>query len=202
MMQQPIGKIVKSNSHIDYVCQVFGVGETPQPPAPEDYSFGAFVAAELETNGGPGATLVGLIYNTLLMNPEFGALGPRLSPRSEVEVFAPDYLAETATLLGVISIGWFDAAGRAQQGVPALAATVNCPVRLLTQEEIVAFHAGADGQPQLRYAPQLLAQNHALVAPLLLSVIDRLGELFPQSRSRLAVMRNNVAWKSIVQPAG
>jgi hypothetical protein len=48
----------------------------------------------------------------------------------------------------------------------------------------------------------LLAQNHALVAPLLLSVIDRLGDLFPQSRSRLAVMRNNVAWKSIVQPAG
>lgn len=202
MMQQPIGKIVKSNSHIDYVCQVFSMGETPQPPAPQDYSFGAFVAAELETNGGTGATLVGLIYNTLLMNPEFGALGPRLSPRSEVEIFSPDYLAETATLLGVISIGWFDAAGRAQQGVPALAATVNCPVRLLTQEEIIAFHAGADGQPQLRYAPQLLAQKHALVAPLLLSVIDRLSDLFPHSRSRLAVMRNNVAWKSIVQPAG
>jgi len=201
-MQQPIGKIVKSNSHIDYVCQVFGVGETVQPPAPEDYSFGAFVAAELETSGGPGATLVGLIYNTLLMNPEFGALGPRLSPRSEVEIFSPDYLAETATLLGVISIGWFDAAGRAQQGVPALAATVNCPVRLLTQDEIIAFHADAHGAPQLRYTPQLLAQNHALVAPLLLSVIDRLSDLFPHSRSRLAVMRNNVAWKSIVQPAG
>ncbi|MFO7635415.1 MAG: hypothetical protein R6W76_22915, partial [Caldilinea sp.] len=79
-MHTPIGKIVKSNSHIDYVCQVYGFGETPQPPAPEDYSFGAFVAAELEQDGGAGATLVGLIYNTLLMNPEFGSLGPRLSP--------------------------------------------------------------------------------------------------------------------------
>jgi hypothetical protein len=202
MKHTPIGKIVKSNSHIDYVCQVFGVGETPQPPAPEDYSFGAFVAAELEPNGGAGATIVGLIYNTLLMNPEFGALGPRLSPRNEVEIFSPDYLAETATLLGVIGIGWIDGNGRAQQGVPALAATVNCPVRLLTDEDVHTFHADAAGQPQLRYAPQLLAQNHALVAPLLLSVIDRLGALFPQSRSRLAVMRNNIAWKSIVQPAG
>ncbi|MFO7635017.1 MAG: hypothetical protein R6W76_20890 [Caldilinea sp.] len=201
-MHTSIGKIVKSNSHIDYVCQVYGFGETPQPPAPEDYSFGAFVAAELETNGGGGATLVGLIYNTLLMNPEFGSLGPRLSPRNEVEIFSPDYLAETATLLGVIGIGWFDMAGRAHQGVPALAATVNCPVRLLGDDEVSAFHADAGGQPQLRYAPQLLAQNHALVAPLLLSVIDRLGELFPASRSRLTVMRNNVAWKSIVQPAG
>ena len=113
---------------------------------------------------------------------------------------AETLLPPRSRLVGLLTA--FDAAGRAQQGVPALAATVNCPVRLLTQEEIVAFHAGADGQPQLRYAPQLLAQNHALVAPLLLSVIDRLGELFPQSRSRLAVMRNNVAWKSIVQPAG
>ncbi len=202
MMHTPIGKIVKSNSHIDYVCQVFGVGEAPQPPMPEDYSFGGFVAAELEPNGGAGATLVGLIYNTLLMNPEFGALGPRLSPRTEVEIFSPDYLAETATLLGVISIGWFDADGAAHQGVPALAATVNCPVRLLDEIEVRTFHAGMDGEPQLRYAPQLLAQNHALVAPLLLSVIDRLSDLFPNSRSRLTVMRNNVAWKSIVQPAG
>ena len=88
MMQQPIGKIVKSNSHIDYVCQVFGVGETPQPPAPEDYSFGAFVAAELEANGGAGATLGGVIYNTLLMKPEFGALGPHPTPRSQGETLS------------------------------------------------------------------------------------------------------------------
>ncbi|MFZ1769266.1 MAG: hypothetical protein WAU00_08720 [Caldilinea sp.] len=47
MLHTPIGKIVKSNSHIDYVCQVFGVGETPLPPTPEDYCFGAFVAVEL-----------------------------------------------------------------------------------------------------------------------------------------------------------
>ena len=78
----PIGKIVKSNSHIDYVCQVFGQGETLHPPAPSAYGFGSFVAVELETPGASGRALVGLVYNTLLMNPEFGALGPRLSPRS------------------------------------------------------------------------------------------------------------------------
>lgn len=202
MTQTAIGKIVKSNSHVDYVCQVYGAGETWRTPAPEDYTFGAFVAAELEADGSTGPMLVGLVYNTLLMNPDFGALGPRLSPRSEVEVFSPDYLAETATLLGIISIGWFDGAGRAQQGVPALSATVNCPVRLLDDEEVKAFHMDASGQPQLRYASLLLAQNHVLIAPLLLSVIDRVGDLFPASRGRLAVMRNNVAWKSIVQPAG
>lgn len=200
MMHRPIGKIVKSNSHVDYVCQVYNSGETPHPPDPTDYAFGGFVAAELEAHS--GVALVGLIYNTLLMNPEFGSLGPRLSPRDEVEIFSPDYLAETATLLGVICIGWFDAQGQAHQGVPALAATVNCPVRLLSTDEIYAFHVDAAGEPQLRYTPLLLAQKHALVAPLLMAVIDRLSGLFPHSRNRLAVMRNNLAWKSIVQPAG
>jgi len=198
----PIGKIVKSNSHVDYVCQVYVFGEVPQPPDPADYGFGAFVAAELEPDGAGSPRLIGLIYNTLLMNPEFGSLGPRLSPRAEVEVFSPDYLAETATLLGIIGIGWVDGDGGCHQGVPTLAATVNCPVHLLDDDEIARFHANGSGQPQLRYASLLLAQNNALIAPLLLSVIDRLGALFPASRSRLAVMRNNVAWKSIVQPAG
>jgi len=197
-----IGKIVKSNSHVDYVCQVYGFGEVPKPPTPSDYTFGTFVAAELDSYGTGNQRLIGLIYNTLLMNPEFGNLGPRLSPRTEVEVFSPDYLAETATLLGVTGIGWVNGAGAVHQGVPALAATVNCPVRLLDDDEIIRFHADGSGQPQLRYASLLLAQNNALIPPLLLSVIDRLGTLFPASRSRLAVMRNNVAWKSIVQPAG
>ena len=197
-----IGKIVKSNSHVDYVCQVYGFGEVPNPPAPADYGFGAFVAAELDAGGAGSPRLIGLVYNTLLMNPEFGNLGPRLSPRVEVEVFSPDYLAETATLLGIIGIGWVDGNGAIHQGVPALAATVNCPVRLLDDNEITGFHADGSGQPRLRYASLLLAQNNALIPPLLLSVIDRLGALFPASCSRLAVMRNNVAWKSIVQPAG
>jgi hypothetical protein len=93
-----IGKIVKSNSHVDYVCQVFGPGEVDVVPAPTEYTFGTFVAVDLDEGAG---SLVGIIYNTLLTNPEYGSFGPRLSPRSEVEIFSPDYLAETATLLGV-----------------------------------------------------------------------------------------------------
>ncbi len=44
-----IGKIVKSNSHIDYVCQVYSRGETPTPPTPSDYNFGGFFGVHLET---------------------------------------------------------------------------------------------------------------------------------------------------------
>ncbi|MBW7882365.1 MAG: hypothetical protein H3C34_06980 [Caldilineaceae bacterium] len=197
-----IGKIVKSNSHVDYVCQVYNVGEVEHVPEPNDYAFGAFVVIEVDTNGGPSHRLIGIIYNTLLMNPEFGNLGPRLSPRTDVEIFSPDYLAETATLVGVFAVGWLDAQGMPRQGVPPLAATVNCPVTRLEEEELRRFHTDAAGRVQLHYAPLLLNQNNALVAPLLLTVIDRLTGLFPDRRSQLAIMRNNLAWKNIVQPAG
>ena len=202
----PIGKIVKSNSHVDYVCQVFGYGEIDPAPDPASYAFGAFVAIPLEgagaTAGGSAGRLVGLIYNTLLLNPEFGSVGPRLSPRREVEIFTPDYLAETATLVGVIAVGWVDAHGVSHQGVPQLAATVNCPVQCMTVDAVRAFHSDRRGQPSLRYASLLLGQNNPLVPPLLINVIDQLAALFPASQNQLAVMRNNLAWKSIVQPAG
>ena len=197
-----IGKIVKSNTHIDYICHIYGQNEDEYTPEPTDYTFGTFVSIKLENTNGGVERLIGVIYNTLLMNPDFGTLGPRLSPRSELEVFAPDYLAETATLVGLIMVGWCDTAGNYEQGVPALAATVNSAVHKLEEQELYNFHCDDDDQPCLRYVPILLAQRDPLVPQLLMDVIDRLSNLFPNSGRQLSVMRNNLAWKSIVQPAG
>jgi hypothetical protein len=201
-----IGKIVKSNTHIDYICQIYNEGETDLQPVSTDYTFGTFVSIELETTGANSPVgvdrLVGVIYNTLLLNPDFGNLGPRLSPRQELEIFSPDYLAENATLVGIITLGWRDGEGGYHQGVPALAATVNNFVHRLDDQELLAFHSDTARGPRLRYAPILLGLNNPLVPPLLIAVIDRLSELFPEHRRQLAVMRNNLAWKSIVQPAG
>lgn len=203
---QHIGKIVKSNGHVDYVCQIDSTGEVSVPPEPHSYAFGTFVSIALESNGGVvsrgSGELIGVIYNTLLMNPDFGTMGPRLSPTAELEIFTPDYLAETATLVGIITLGWIDAAGAVHQGVPTLAGTVNNRVRRLDADELRRFHADADGSPRLRYVPLLLGQNNPLVPPLLLTVIDTLRDLFPDRCSQLDVMRNNVAWKSMIQPAG
>jgi hypothetical protein len=206
-MPATIGKIVNSNSHVDYVCQVFGPGEIDRAPAAADYTFGTFVRVTLGAEDGVAdeGNLVGIIYNTLLLNPEFGSLGPRLSPRRETEIFTPDYLAETATLVGIFAVGWLDAAGNPQQGVPPLAAAVNAPVARLEEDELRRFHQETgqeNGRLSLRYVPLLLAQNNPLAPALLLAVLDQLAALFPANRGQLAVMRNNVAWKSIVQPAG
>lgn len=219
-----IGKIVKSNTHIDYVCQVFCRGERDPLPGSGDYALGTFVSILLEdvapfgapspagsapspggsapSPAGGARRLIGVIYNTLLLNPDFGSLGPRLSQRSDLEVFSPDYLSETATLVGVIAVGWQDETGRYHQGVPQLAGTVNSMVQRLDDAEIVAFHRDRDGRLCLHYVPVLLATQSPIVPPLILNIVDRLHVFFPGQQRHLSVMRNNMAWKSIVEPAG
>lgn len=200
-----IGKIVKSNTHVDYVCQVYSANEVSVCPQPIDYCFGGFVSIQLDDaagNGGAGGQLIGVIYNTLLMNPDFGSLGPRLSPREDTAIFSPDYLAETATLVGIIALGWIDVEGNCHQGVPVLAATINNPVYTLSEEDLRHFHRDGVGRLSLRYVPLLLSQNNALSLPLLLNIVDRLTLLFPDQRGQLTLMRNNLAWKNVVQPVG
>jgi hypothetical protein len=69
-------------------------------------------------------------------------------------------------------------------------------------EELRRFHNNGGKGLRLGYVSVLLGQNNPLVPHLLMEIIDRLTELFPEQAGQLAVMRNNVAWKSIVQPAG
>ena len=216
-MTDQIGVIVNSNSHIDYVCQLLSPLEREQRPPPDAYAFGAFVAIALPQPPVPAPAtnhsrasdpfaadtpcLIGVVYNTLLVNPNFGNLGPRLTSRTEQTVFSPDLIDDTAMLVGVLALGWQDDAGP-QQGTPRLSAEVSASVRHLTDEEVRQFHRDARGRLSLRYAATLLALNNPLVPALLLEIIDRLGGLFPQEQAILQVMRDNVAWKSIVRPAG
>src|SRR5919108_4640327 len=189
-----IGRIVKSNSHVDYVCHVFGPGEVPQPPSPEDYAFGRFVripvggravppspypdgadgpetrpsqdgaAARSDRDGSDARRrvdglvqthLVGVIYNTVLVNPDYGSGGPRLSPETELEVLSPDYLNERAVLVGIVALGaWLRPPSigaahapplLADHGVPPVAPAVNAEVETMTADEVARFHAQCEG---------------------------------------------------------
>lgn len=190
-----IGKIVSSSSHVDYVCQVYGPGEAERVPTPQDYGFGTWVAVELAAGG----YLVGVIRNTTLLNPEFGNLGPRLSPQEDLAVFSPDYLAEKVTLVAVVILGAVGAGGKVEQGVPTVAAQIDARVRTLSQEEISAFHRGENGL-RLAYVPLLATLSDPLAPHLLLRLIAGLGQLFPQEAQRLAVLGQNLAWKARVEP--
>jgi hypothetical protein len=198
----PLGKLIKSNSHADYICQIYGPGEVETPPAPPDYAFGTFVLIPLGRTSGH---LVGLIYDTQLFNPDFGNLGPRLSPAPELAVFSPDYLAEKVTLVGITAVGTLGADGSGTQGVPSLAAKIDALVEGMDDDAVRRFHRPKpEGNPavQLGYAPLLLAQGGPLARHLLLSVIDRLTKLVPGEVAQLSVLRAELAWGALIGPLG
>ena len=202
MQTSYIGKLVKSNSHTDYVCQVYGPGEVESPPSPADYAFGTFVRIPLE---GATSDLVGLVYDTVLLNPEFGSLGPRLSPAPDLAVFSPDYLAEKVTLVGVTAIGTLTPDGTATHGVSPLAAQIDALVERMDDDVIRTFHHQANDNPagvRLGYAPLLLALGSPLARHLLLRVVDRLIALFPGQEAHLSVLRGELAWQTVIGPVG
>ncbi len=210
-----IGKIARSSSHIDYVCQVHQAGEVAEAPQPADYAFGTFVRVV----AGPGQAIIGLIYNTVLVNPDFGALGPRLSNTQDLAVFSPDYLNEKVTLVGIVAIGAWGPDGLVLHGVPPQTAQIDAVVESLSDEEVRAFHADARvpgtsrsagsswggpalGGVRIGYAPVLIAHGSPLARHLLLNILERLETLCPEACQPLRVLKGNVAWRAAVEPLG
>jgi hypothetical protein len=73
----------------------------------------------------------------------------------------------------------------------------------MTADEMRAFHTPPAGDGlAFAYAPLLLAQGDPLIPHLLLNVINRLDDLFPDQDKQLAVLRGNLAWKTVVTPVG
>lgn len=194
-----IGTIVKSNSHISYLCRVYGKLETGSVPGPEQYAFGTFVT--FAPTGEDGVQLIGVVRDTLLLNPDYGNLGPRLSSSEDLAVFSPDYLNETGVLVDILVLGWVEN-GSGRHTVPALAAQVGTRVETMEDPEVIAFHRDPRGRFLMGYYPQLLVKNDPMVASLLLAILERLEPAFPEQVRVIGVLKNNLAWKARVVPAG
>jgi hypothetical protein len=231
-----IGKIVKSDSHISYVCQIYGPREVEVEPGPVDYAFGRFVrvvvrsgqpddaASPLDIALGisqePVTYAVGVIYDTILLNPAFGSLGPRLSNETQVELFSPDYIAEKAVLIYVMILGMMElrrtSAGTSEflsvmHGVPLLSLELGSEIETMTDEEVQAFHffydtiTGPDAQNaylHMGYLPHIIAQRNSLLPMVTLRIIDQLEHLFPQNLALLSIVKRNFAWRLKVETTG
>src|SRR5947209_7984054 len=172
-----IGTIVKSNSHISYLCRVYGRLETGQVPEPHQYAFGTFVTLAPVANS--PVRLVGVVRDTLLLNPDYGNFGPRLSGESELSVFSPDYLNEKGVLVDVLILGWTEG-GRAHHAVPAVSAQIGTVVELMDEVDAQEFHRDGNRKFLMGYLPSLISRNDPMVANLLLTILDRLAPAFPE----------------------
>ncbi|MBC8548762.1 MAG: hypothetical protein H8D23_03840 [Candidatus Brocadiales bacterium] len=192
-----LGKLVKSNSHTDYVCQIYNSGEIENPPSNQDYAFGSFVKIELETQN----TLVGLIYDTVLFNPDFGRLGPRLSPEQDLAIFSPDYINEQAILIGIMVIGSLRDDGNVMQGVPDIAAKNDAMVIKMPEDEIKNFHQANPGI-YMDYISVLLSHQSPLAIYLVQKTITKLLTLFPDQYKVLNVLLDDLNWKTQIRQLG
>ncbi len=241
-----IGKIVKSYSHINYVCHIYGPREVEQEPTPADYSFGRFVRIAIRSEKSddhdaiirsargkstePQTYAVGVIYDTILVNPEFGSLGPRLSNETQVELFSPDYISEKAILIYVMVLGLTEQriipAGKPEilsvmHGIPLPSLELGSDVEIMTGEEVRAFHYFIDQQPgeqadsngsqpkqhrqpylHMGYIPHIIAQPNSLLPMVTLRIIEQLEQLFPENLKLLSIVKRNFAWRLKVETTG
>ena len=194
-MSVKLARIVKSNSHVDYVGRIIDVLDADAPPAADDYGFAQFVALPLEQT-----EVVGVIYNTMLVNPDYGNFGPRLSPRPDLLALTPDYLNEQGVLIGILLLGWRDTAtGLNHHIVPRRVLPVHHEVFRMSDEEVYRFHLDPPGRVQLHYYSQVMAHTGLFSTPLLEAIIEQLmPACAPDEIQRLGVLKHTLLWQRTV----
>ena len=188
-----VAKIVSSNSHIDYIARVIDSTDGgEQLPVPADYCFGQFVSLE----GDDEEEVVGVIYDSRLVNPEYGSFAPRSGPRAELGRHNADFVHEQGILIGVLLLGTVDRSGKVFHGVPGKIVPVGQFVSKIDAARVARFHTTADGGVQLRYYPQVVANARQFAIPLLSNIIDQLvaGCSEPDAQ-KLQVLKQSLTWQ-------
>jgi hypothetical protein len=187
-----IAKIVSSNSHIDYVGRVIDSLDVAAPPAPDDYGFAQFVSLPIEEN----QEIIGVIYNSMLVNPEYSSFGPRLSPKPELGSFSPDYLNEQGFLIGILLLGITDKTNEITHGVPRRVVPAGQDVFKVEPREIRKFHTDANDCLQIHYYSQVVAHAGLFAVPLLEAIIEQLSLACSEAdKQRLGVLKQTLAWQ-------
>ena len=187
-----IAKVVSSNSHIDYVARVIDSLDTAEPPSADDFGFAQFVRLPVED----APEMVGIIYNSILVNPDYSNFGPRLSPKPELGSFSPDYLNEQGVLLGILLLGSRDSEGKILHGVPRRVVPAGQDVLKVDAGEVRRFHSDDNECLQIHYYSQIVAHAGLFAVPLLEAIIEQLTlDCSEQDRQRLGVLKQTLLWQ-------
>ncbi|MFB6217437.1 MAG: hypothetical protein ABEJ72_10830 [Candidatus Aenigmatarchaeota archaeon] len=193
-----IGKVIGSNSHIDYVSEVYTETMREDPPDPTDYEFGQFVYVPKEIQGKQRA-FIGIIYDTQLVDPDQGRTGPKLAQPEEQNIFQPSYVDEKQVLTGVALLGhakWDD--GRLsgpEHSIPRWTLEVDDVVRKLSDEDMVRFHE-VDGELRLAYYQRIVDVAGGFAEDILTQILQRLKQEKPGEADALDVIQKNLEWQT------
>ncbi len=193
-----IGQVIGSNSHIDYVCEIYADVDRREPPGPEDHEFGQFVYATKRI-AGESRVFVGVIYDTILVDPEQGRSGPSLAQPDKQDVFNPSYVEEKQVLTGVALLGHAGVEDGdlvdVSHSIPRQSLEVDDVFRKLSKEDFEAFHRFG-GEVQLQYYQRVLDVAGGFAEDILSQILDRLKQSFSEEREALDVIQRNLEWET------
>jgi len=195
-----IGKILESNSQIDYICEIYGKNDVEYPPSHSDYKFGQFVSIEKRIEN-KQIEFVGVIYNSQIVDPEQGRSGPKLSRPEEQNMFYPSYVDEKKTIVGIALLGYIESSDerkRKRHCIPPWTLEVDDIVVKLNEEEMVFFHEIED-EIKLGYYQNLLGVAGQFGKDLLSIIITRLKEKRPKERRSLSLIEKNLEYKKMTE---
>jgi hypothetical protein len=185
-----IAKIVGSSSHIAYIARVLDDRDGETSPGPDDYGFGRFVSIDLEDE-----TIVGVICDSRLVNPEYSNYAARIGPTSALGELKRDLMEDQKALVAILLLGRIKN-GRPEQQIPHRVVPAGQMVSTMDANAVAAFHKGSDGTLQMHYFPNLMSQSGPLAIPLAKTMIEQLTQHCSDSdRQRLAVMSGSLSWK-------
>jgi hypothetical protein len=187
-------RIISSNSHIDYVARIFDEPDESGNTGDGDFNFAQFVSFHVGTG-----EIVGVIYDSKLINPQFTSFGPRLSRRSGLSELAPDHVNEQTALIGIILLGKMDGNGGIEHGVPPGILSPGLDAYPMNKTDVKRFHTSADGSVQLHYYSQVKANAGLLAVPLIESIIDQLlPECSETDSKRLQLLKQTLVWERTI----
>lgn len=192
-----IGSIVASSDHLTYFCRIYGPLEVASVPTRADYALGQFVAIPLDDS--TDTHLIGMITDSVLINPEYGNYGPRLSSESDLQIFSPDTVNERGVLVTIRLVGSTEGVVASHE-IPPWVAGAGSAVSVLEPDRVWAFHRGLAGELMIGYYPRLLGLRDPVIQRVLLTTLERLAASFPEEAALIRVLGTNLAWQANVGP--
>ncbi|GAB7012953.1 hypothetical protein [Halolamina salina] len=198
-----LGTVAQSRSQMDYVVEVYRERERERPPEKQDYEFGQPVYSTTTVRGDEYA-VVGVVYDSQLVDPDQGREGPRLS-NPDQEMFVPGYVDEKRTLLGVAFLGFAQLSPSpngdghdftaVEQAMPRWTLDIDDPISKLSPEGFRQFHFPNDAL-HVQYYDRLISTADRFGAEVTLSLIDRLRTDTPADENMLDVIEQKVRWEA------
>lgn len=183
----PIGQVVRVDSVLDWLVEVFREGDVRSPPGRRDFSVGTF----LKVRAGE-SKLVSVVRDVVVHNPDYGTLRVKAGDREEIEELMPDLSDRVRTLILVYYLGTFER-GEADYSYPDLVPRLHDEVVGMSDEEVKNFHID-EGSLSVGYLPRLLKLDNS---PHLFSkMVDRIGDVLERDVGLLEKIRDDVSTRS------